>query len=341
VGPGGEKKGNQLPNSGNGAICYLVEEEMNPMRTIVSALGAAVLASCGLFGQTAAPPPAFEVASVKLAAAGERAGMTGGPGTSDPGLFRWSRVTLRNLIGKAYGLRDFQLLGPSFLDRSLHADHYSIVAKVPPGATKDQFNQMLQALLVERFGLVFHHEMKDIAYFELVVAKSGLKMKEAEPPAEAQSAGGAPAVSPGAARGNSATRDPRLSGLPPGRRAMLVGGVPGGGGERLAARMRSIADLVGFLSSQSARPVLDGTGLTGLYDFALDYVPEGGLAATLSGPAIPEAQPGQEAVLQASAPGVPTLSVAIEQQLGLKFEPRKGPFDVFVVDRVDRVPKEN
>jgi len=315
--------------------------EMNPMKTIISALGAAVLASYGLFGQPAAPPPAFEVASVKLAAAGEQSAMTGGPGTSDPGLFRWSRITLRNLIGRAYGLRAFELLGPSFLNVSSDADRYSVVAKVPLGATKDQFNQMLQGLLVERFGLVFHHEMKDIAYYELVVAKSGLKMKEAEPPAEAQPAGSASAVSPGAARSNSATRDPRLSGLPPGRRAMLVGGVPGGGGERLLARMRSVADLVGFLSNQSARPVLDGTGLTGLYDFVLDYVPEGGLAATLRRPAIPEAQPGQEAVPEESTLGAPTLSVAIEQQLGLKFEPRKGPFDVFVVDHVDRVPKEN
>jgi uncharacterized protein (TIGR03435 family) len=237
-------------------------------------------------------------------------------------------------------LRAFELLGPSFLNVSSDADRYSVVAKVPLGATKDQFNQMLQGLLVERFGLVFHHEMKDIAYYELVVAKSGLKMKDAEPPAEAQPAGGASAVSAGAVRGNAMARDPRLSQLPPGRRSVLVGGL-GGGGHCMMARMQSAADLVKLLSPQSARPVLDGTGLTGLYDFVLDYVPEGGLFATFRGPAIPEAQSGQEAVLQESAPGAPTLSVAIERQLGLKFEPRKGPFDVFVVDHVDRVPKEN
>ena len=90
----GEKgDSNQLPNSGSGAICWIVKE-MNPMKTIISALGAAVLASCGLFGQAAAPPPAFEVASVKPAAPEERAGISGGPGTSDPGLFRCSSVTL-------------------------------------------------------------------------------------------------------------------------------------------------------------------------------------------------------------------------------------------------------
>ena len=309
---------------------------------IVAGVGAAVLASCGLFGQTAPPPPAFEVASVKPAVPGERPGISGGPGTSDPGLFRCSSVTLRTLVLRAYGLKGFQLLGPSFLSSSIGADRYSIVAKVPSGATKDQFNQMLQGLLVERFGLVFHHETRNIAYYELVVAKSGLKMKEAEAAPNVAAAEGASAVSAGGAHTNVVMRDPRLSQLAPGRRAMLVGGVPGGGGERVLATMQSAADLAALLSTQSARPVVDGTGLTGLYDFVLDYVAEGGLAATLGGRAIPEAQPGQGAVPEANTPsGVPSLSTAIEQQLGLKFEPRKGPFDVFVVDHVERVPKEN
>jgi uncharacterized protein (TIGR03435 family) len=313
---------------------------MNRMKMIVVGVGAAVLASCGLFGQTATTPPAFEVASIKPTAPGERGRISGGPGTSDPELFRWPRVTLRNLIGRAYGLKDFQLLGPSFLAASTSADQYSIVAKVPPGATKDQFNQMLQELLVERFGLVFHHETKNVAYYELVVAKSGLKMKEAEAAPETPAAGGVSAVSAGGARTNVVTTDPRLSRLAPGRPGVLVSGLAGGG-HRMMARMQSAADLVKLLSPQSARPVMDGTGLTGLYDFVLDYVPEGGPAATLGGPAIPEAQPGQGAVPQESLPGAPSLSVAIEQQLGLKFEPRKGPFDVFVVDHVERVPKEN
>jgi uncharacterized protein (TIGR03435 family) len=314
---------------------------MNRMKMIVAGVCAAVLASCGLFGQTATTPPAFEVASIKPAAPGERGGISGGPGTSDPGLFRWSLVTLRGLILRAYELKGFQLLGPSVLSNSIGANRYSIVAKVPPGATKDQFNQMLQGLLVERFGLVFHHETKDVAYYELVVAKAGLKMKEAEAAPETPAAKGDSAGPAGAARTNVTTGDPRLSGVAPGHRAMLVGGLSGGG-HRMMARMQSAADLAGFLSTQSARPVMDGTGLTGLYDFVLDYVPEGGLAATLGGPAIPEAQPGQGAAPQESAPGAPpSLSVAIEQQLGLKFEPRKGPFDVFVVDHVERVPKEN
>lgn len=309
---------------------------------IVAIVGAAVLASCTLFGQTASPPPAFEVASVKLAASGERAGISGGPGTSDPGQFRWRFVTLRGLIVRAYGLENFRLLGPSFLSNSIGADRYTIVAKVPPGATKDQFNQMLQGLIVERFGLVFHHETKDIAYYALVVAKSGLKMKEAEAAPEAPTAEGAPAGSAAAAGTNVTASDPRLSRMAPGIRGVLVGGMPGGGGERMTARMQSTADLARMLSALAARPVLDGTGLTGVYDFVLDYVRERGLDSMNGGPAIPLAQQGQGAVAQESMPDAPpTLSVAIEQQLGLKFEPRKGPFDVFVVDHADRVPKEN
>ena len=224
---------------------------------------------------------------------------------------------------------------------SSHPDRYSIVAKVPSGATKDQFNQMLQGLLVERFGLVFHHEMKNMEYYELVVAKSGLRLKEAEPAPDVAAAEGAPAVSAGAARTNVVTGDPRLSRLPPGRWGVLEGGLIGGG-ERMMARMQSAADVATLLSGLSRRPVLDGTGLTGRYDFVLDYVPERGVLATSEGPALPEAQPGQGAVPQESAPDAPpSLSVAIEPQLGLKFEPRKGPFHVLVVDHVERVPKEN
>jgi uncharacterized protein (TIGR03435 family) len=71
--------------------------------------------------------------------------------------------------------------------------------------------------------------------------------------------------------------------------------------------------------------VVDGTGLTGLYDFTLEYSMELE-AGTANEP---------------SAPSYPSLAVAIEEQLGLKFDSRKGPIDVLVVDHVETVPKEN
>jgi uncharacterized protein (TIGR03435 family) len=191
---------------------------------------------------------------------------------------------------------------------------------------------MLQGLLVGRFGLVFHHEAKKMAYYELVVAKSGLKMRNAEAAPDAAAVQGDSAVSAGAAPTNVVARDPRLSGIPPGRWGAQSAGLLGGG-HRLMARMQSVADLVKLLSTQAGRPVLDGTGLTGVYDFVLDYVAERGLS--------PEAQQGAAAPQQSTLDAPPILSVAIEQQLGLKFEPRNGPLDVFVVDHVERVPKEN
>jgi uncharacterized protein (TIGR03435 family) len=191
---------------------------------------------------------------------------------------------------------------------------------------------MLQSLLVERFGLVFHHEMKNMAYYELVVAKSGLKLRNAEAAPEVVASPGGAVVSADTARTNVMARDPRLSPMAPGRWGVQASGLRGGG-HRIMGRMESVADLVKLLSTQAGRPVLDGTGLTGLYDFVLDYVAENGLS-----PGAPqEGSAPRESTLDAP----PSLSVAIEQQLGLKFEPRKGPIDVLVVDHVERIPKEN
>jgi uncharacterized protein (TIGR03435 family) len=106
--------------------------------------------------------------------------------------------------------------------------------------------------------------------------------------------------------------------------------------------MYSAADLAAILSGRVGRPVVDGTGLTGLYDFSLDFAPEPSVSATNRGPSNPELQSGQVSAPEAGAlGGAPSLAAAIEQQLGLKFESRKGPIDILVVDHIERVPKEN
>jgi len=163
----------------------------------------------------------------------------------------------------------------------------------------------------------------------LVVAKSGLKMKETEIVPPSIDAAARTPVTP------SRSGLPRL---PPGFHGILHGAFSL---EHmfLSARMASVVDLASELSGPARRPVVDGTGLTGLYDFTLEYsmdVP-GGNAGT-AGPAV---QPGQAAANEPSAPSYPSLAAAIEQQLGLKFESRKGPIDVLVVDRVESAPKEN
>src|ERR1017187_586637 len=128
----------------------------------------------------------FDVASVKPAApiAGNtiRVMMRGGPGSSDPGQITYTNVSLKNVLMNAYGVKDFQISGPGWLD----SERYDIVAKVPRGATKEQSKVMMQNLLAERFKLALHREKKDLPMYALVVGKNGPKLTESvEDPAVA------------------------------------------------------------------------------------------------------------------------------------------------------------
>ena len=90
--------------------------------------------------------------------------MRGGPGTDDLGQITYPRVPLLTLLTKAYGVGADQVSGPSWLTTEM----YSVVAKIPPNTTKDDFNLMLQNLLAERFHLTLRHESKDFPGYELV-----------------------------------------------------------------------------------------------------------------------------------------------------------------------------
>src|ERR1035441_5549283 len=118
--------------------------------------------------------PAFEAASVKSSPPGSTNGirmrgpLSDGPGTSDPGLLRCMNCTLADVVVKAYDIEKYQLSGPDWLDTEL-----LITAKVPAGATKEQFRLMLQNLLTERFKLALHREKKDVSGYALMVGKDG------------------------------------------------------------------------------------------------------------------------------------------------------------------------
>lgn len=249
-------------------------------------------------------PPAFEAASIKPSAPRDGRGRTvrmdGGPGTKDPTRIDFLNVSLASLITRAYGLSYWQLSGPDWIE----TESFDVTAKVPPGATKEQFHTMLQNLLAERFGLKVHPERKEVELYSLTAAKNGPKLKPHVKTPEAE-AGAEPS-------GPMKTDPGGYPILAPGTTMAWMRGKA-----RLHGRDQDIAWLVGQLSGQLGGPVTDNTGLTGRYDFALFWA----------------ARQGDD--------GSPDLPEAVQQQLGLKLERKKGPIDMLVVDRVDKAPREN
>lgn len=325
----------------------------------------ALLPAGALLAQTTADNLTFEVASVKPAAPPTPGmvtiGMRGGPGTSDPGQVTFTNVTQRLLLAKAYGVQDYQISGPGWLA----SERYDIVAKVPKGATKEQFQVMIQNLLAERFKLSLHHETKELPLYLLVVAKNGPKLKASAPPAASEDAakdgagpadGGPPPPPPGGGPGAGPPPGPppgepgppRLQlgkdgfpMLPPGmaRRGVMMMMMPGRA--RLIGTGQPISQLVDALARQLGRPVTDKTGLAGNYDFTLEFDPEGSLGGRGMMPPPPPGGGGDGPSANPPETEAASLFTALQEQLGLRLEQKKGPLDLLVVDHSEKTPVEN
>jgi uncharacterized protein (TIGR03435 family) len=282
------------------------------MRSVGALLAASSLV---LAQETPAPHPAFEVASVKVSGPQSKRDSGGGPGTRDPGQYHFYSARLLDLIVIAYHVDSFQVLSKSSLERG----NFDVLTKVPAGATRDQFREMLQNLLEERFHLKLHRESREFPAWEMTIAKSGLKIKESAVSAAATEMSGRPTI------GNDGF--PELSPNQPGFAARFTF-VDGFIVARLAAQRQSLSVLSHSFGSQDDLPLVDRTGLTGKYDFRLEFSREP--------PGAANAQTGE-----AKVPPVPELFTAMEQQLGLHLAPKKLPFDVLVVDAFDSVPTEN
>jgi uncharacterized protein (TIGR03435 family) len=189
------------------------------------------------------------------------------------GQIRYVNVTLRACIRKAYGLRVYPLAQPG---DPLSTDRYDIMAKASGDASEEQTRRMLQALLEDRFKVVAHRETRELPLFALVVGKKGPKFREVKDD------------------GSDAE-------------------IGGGEGHQIKAHHISMKQLAGALRGYIGDPVLDETGLTGLYDLNLDFTIDESLSA--EGPRIFE---------------------AVQDQLGLKLEARKGPVEVVVIDHAEK-----
>lgn len=298
-----------------------------------------VWTACAL-AQTA-PAPSFEVASVKPAApvAGKGGDLMRSAG--DPGRIDYSNSSLRDLIRQAYRLKDYQIVGPEWLG----SERYDVMAKAPEGTSAGQKWVMLQNLLAERFHMQFHREKRDLPAYALVIAKGGPKLKEHVDSPEDSAGGPSENRRP---EGYGGTRSVRVGpdGMPAaGRAGMMMMGMG-----RMIAYGVPLGTFVDMLSRQLDKPVVDESGLTAKYDIVLRWAPEPG-----DGPMVPMGKmmardgagappPGGGADGRgpdAAAASLPPLPVAIQQQLGLRLEPKKLPLEILVIDHAEKVPTEN
>ena len=303
----------------------------------------------------------FDVASIKPASPPTPDGQgrimfrgpTGGPGTKDPGRINYPLMSLKSLLMNAYDVKNYQISGPAWLD----TERFDVTATMPPDTTKEQFRIMLQNLLAERFKLTVHHEKKELPMYSLVVAKGGPKMKESEPDAPGTDMEAPPAPPPLPLGPPKIGPDgfPQLPAPMGGRGGMFMMMMPGRA--RVMAQKQTMQDLANRLTGQLNRPVIDNTGLTAKYDFTLTFAPDstngplgpggpgGGLMVAVDRPGGrggPGGGPGgNESVFIPDGDPPQPLFGAVQSQLGLKLEPKKGDVDIVVVDRMEKTPTEN
>ena len=295
--------------------------------------------------QTADKSLTFEVASIKPATPPTPnaqgfvmfRGPSGGPGTKDPGRINYPYMTLKSLLTTAYDVKSFQISGPAWLD----TERFDVTATLPPDTTKEQFRIMLQNLLAERFKLAVHKESKEMPVYSLIVAKGGPKLKEAAPLPDGDGPSAPPPPSGPPKIGPDGFPQFPSSGRPGLNMIMMPGRA------RFSAVAQTMQDLATRLTTQLNRPVTDNTGLTAKYDFVLTFSPEG-LGSPLGPVAIappppppPGAGGGNANVFIPDGEAPQSLFAAVQSQLGLKLEPKKGDVDMIVVDRMEKVPTEN
>jgi uncharacterized protein (TIGR03435 family) len=246
------------------------------------------------------------------------------------------------------------------MNAGMNADRFDILAKMPEGSNKDQVPDMLQTLLAERFKLTLHHDTRDTPVYALVVGKGGPKLKEAPPEdpapiaADKPAADAAPAPGQPAASSDSKPAAPAKVTMKQSGKGMVINSketgpmrmTPGENGSwRLEGDRMTMEMLTAMLSQYLDRPVVDLTELKGKYQVALDMSMDTLMAvARKAGVNVPAmAPPGGKASNPADAASDPTGSSLFTsvQQLGLKLEPRKLPYDYLVIDHVEKSPTEN
>ena len=280
--------------------------------TLLIALSAACLRA-----QPASPPavPKFDVVSIKPCRPG-----AAGPGDSSPGRLAIGCGILADtdntgLIQVAYNryagghMNSFRIIPIEGAPDWVHAERFEIEAK-SDGSPNILMMQgpMMQALLEDRFKLKIHRETRQGPVYELTLGKGSPRLKPFQP------GSCIPVVT-----GRS------LPSLDSGQRYCRNMVNPRGAVDMDGGALSGLAALLGMALD---RPVIDRTGLTDLFEVHLRFSPDG--------PAPPRPSPADPAPPAAAASDAPSVFQAIQEQLGLRLVPAKGPVDVLVIDHVER-----
>ena len=277
-----------------------------------------------ILGMLAIPPrgagvQSFDVASIKPNKAGDNIVFNQARGNR----LTMTGYTLQMLIQSAYDLQDFQIVGGP---KWLNSDRYDIVAtssspdlfkaEQPFGPTQQQL--MMRSLLADRFKLAVHTETRELPVFALVLARPdgrlGAELRKASIDCAALAASRA-----------RAENTPPPSGDRPVCGSKVMPGAIMAGGITMSDLVRRLS-LLSNTGSSLGRMVIDRTGLSGAFDINLHFTPD----------RIPDLGPGAPII----DPNGPSIFTALQEQLGLKLDPQRGPIDILVIDRAE-IPVEN
>lgn len=279
-----------------------------------------------------APRPAFDVASIRPATRGTPSSQRITETRLDV-----INTSLRQVLSIAFRAATHELSAPA----SLNTANFDINATFPAGA-RNRVPDMLQTLLLERFGLVTHVESRSIPAYELVVGKSGLTMKEVEASNEIDKNFGGDAFTQSTNRLSETVEGPvRTMGIPRGMRRVTERSrydawTTAQGTYIVDAARITMGELASLLTTNVDKPVVDKTGLTGVYQFKIELDANQSAIRGLLNLGIRTNVRGEPIGMPT---GVSTFK-AIES-LGLKLEERRSPFDVVVVDKIAQTPVEN
>jgi uncharacterized protein (TIGR03435 family) len=254
--------------------------------------------------QTDQKAPAIEVASVKPNTTKDTRISAG---YSQSGLFHFTNYPLRALIDWAYTPVPWSHIsgGPAWIN----VERFDIVVKLEgPKPTVDQLRITLRSLLMDRFKFVAHTETREGPIYQLVRARPDGRLGEHMRP-----------VAVDCSLDESYRLPPQCldAGFWPG---LIAGG---------AMTMPLLADTLRD-AVEDHREVRDRTGLTGAFAVDLRFRPDEIRPATALDP------PDIAKAIAAIDPNGPSLFTALEEQLGLKLEPKKEPIDFVVIEHVER-----